>query len=133
MNTLPIEIETRIWREYWIHEFRSKVLQEITYHEQEINKINRFFRYDKLKLQTQSMYIYYYEKYSKYLEELYNKKWPRLYFQNNAFPILNLIFEDEYIHYHINLIKSQYLFIALFATHNCHNIHHNIIQYFRRL
>lgn len=133
MNTLPIEIETRIWREYWIHEFRTKVLQEMTYHEEEINKINRFFRYDTLALKTQSMFVYYYRKHSKYLEELYNKKWPLMYYRNNAFPILNLIFDDEYIQYNSNMIKHDFLFIALFASHNAKTYHFNVIQYFRQL
>lgn len=133
MNLLPEEIQTKIWREYWIHEFRSKVLHEIIECCDELKKIKRFFNYDTLQNHTKGLYLFYYKKYSNYLEKLYRKKWPRLYFRNNEFPILNIIFDDEYINYHSNFINNQYVFLALFVCNYSNNYRYRIFYYFKNL
>ena len=133
MNLLPEEIQTEIWREYWIHEFRSKVLNEIDECFDELKKIKRFFNYDTLQNHTKGLYLFYYKKYSNYLEKLYKKKWPKLYFRNNEFSILYSIFEDEYINYYCNYINNQFVFIALFVCCYSNNHRYHIFHYFKNL
>ena len=46
MNTLPIELENRIWNDYWQMYFTDNILNDITYPYELSNEINTFvFRY----------------------------------------------------------------------------------------
>ena len=46
MNTLPIELEDRIWNDYWQMYFSDNILHDITYPYELTNEINTFlFKY----------------------------------------------------------------------------------------